>query len=68
MDVQGLKMAVEACPCGGQFIFSSLCGANVCNKCENHRGLERCYCGWSLTNPGNGRQELIEMGESIDPE
>jgi hypothetical protein len=65
---QLFKMAVEACPCGGQFAFSPLCGANVCHKCGNHRGLERCYCGWSLTNPGHGRQELIEMGETIDPE
>jgi hypothetical protein len=29
--------------------------------------LARCYCGWSA-NGGNGRAELEEMGETIDPD
>ena len=42
------------------------CGARICNVCGNHTGLERCYCGWSLTSPGRGREELEEAGETID--
>lgn len=49
-----------------EFDFSSYCGAYVCDDCGNHRGLERCYCGWSKTAPGQGRTELIEMGETIE--
>jgi hypothetical protein len=30
--------------------------------------LERCYCGWSCTKPGYGREELEAMGETIEPE
>lgn len=44
------------------------CGARVCIECGDHAGLERCYCGWSRTSPGRGRQELEEMGETIDEE
>ena len=33
------------------------CGANVCDDCEYHDGLARCYCGWSESG-GDGRQEL----------
>jgi hypothetical protein len=54
--------------CGGFFEWSRYCGAKVCLECGYHRGLERCYCGWSLTRPGEGRQELEEMGEQIDEE
>ena len=32
-------------------------GAYVCDECGAHRGLERCYCGWSVTE---------EMGETIE--
>ena len=46
--------------------FNAYCGAHVCD-CGDHRGLARCYCGWSLTQPGDGYQELIEMGETIEP-
>jgi hypothetical protein len=54
--------------CGGDFWFNRYCGAYVCAECGNHKGLARCYCGWSLTSPGRGRQELEEMGEVIEPE
>jgi hypothetical protein len=29
--------------------------------------LVLCYCGWAL-NDGNGRAQLEELGENIDPE
>jgi hypothetical protein len=48
--------------------FRKYCGARVCTECDDHSGLERCYCGWSRTSPGRGRQELEEMGETIDEE
>jgi len=48
--------------------FSRYCGVGVCIDCGEHQGLERCYCGWSKTAPGRGREELIEMGETIEPE
>lgn len=47
--------------------FSRYCGANVC-ECGEHKGLERCYCGWSRTSPGHGYAELVEMGETIEEE
>lgn len=50
------------------FVWNTYCGANVCRICEHHRGLARCFCGWSETSPGRGRQELEEMGERIDPD
>lgn len=53
------------CSCGGSFEFSTYCGCKVCTNCMNHKGLARCYCGWSASG-GDGRRELIEMGEVID--
>jgi hypothetical protein len=49
------------------------CGAEVCwvvaedgsDECRDHKGLARCYCGWSASG-GNGRQELLDMGENLD--
>lgn len=58
---------VELCACGGVFHFDEYCAAYVCQACGNHQGLDRCYCGWSVCG-GDGRRELIEMGETIDPE
>lgn len=58
---------IPGCPCGGTFRMVPACGAKVCDKCRKHQGLERCYCGWSEIRPGQGRQELVEMGETIDP-
>jgi hypothetical protein len=57
----------ETCTCGGEIRWSKFCGAKVCTNCDNHAGLARCYCGWSA-NGGNGRQQLEELGETIDPE
>lgn len=58
---------MEKCKCGGEYERQDYCGARVCVECGNHRGLARCYCGWA-EGGGDGRQELIEMGETIDPE
>lgn len=44
---------------------SRYCGVRVCTECGAHRGLDRCYCGWSRSG-GNGRAELQEDGEVID--
>jgi len=45
--------------------FRAYCGAKVCDSCEDHEGLARCYCGWAASG-GNGIRELVEMGEQID--
>lgn len=52
--------------CNHVYVWSSYCGCYVCCKCGDHRGLTRCFCGWSKTTPGRGRQELEEMGETIE--
>jgi hypothetical protein len=57
----------KKCECGGEYCFNRYCGCMVCGECDDHRGLARCYCGWSLSG-GNGRAELEEMGETIEPE
>ena len=28
--------------------MSSYCGAFVCVKCGDHKGLARCFCGWGM--------------------
>ena len=53
------------CECGGEYYYGIDCGAYVCSACRAHEGLVRCYCGWSRSG-GNGRTELIEMGECLD--
>jgi hypothetical protein len=55
--------------CGEPAIyFSAECGRAVCTACEDHPGLARCFCGWSRSSPGRGREELEELGERIEPE
>ncbi|MGB9886474.1 MAG: hypothetical protein ACPLRW_05680 [Moorellales bacterium] len=54
--------------CNHEYEFNRYCGAYVCVRCGRHKGLERCFCGWSLTRPGRGYEELLEMGEVVDPE
>lgn len=63
------EMQPELCSrCGeGYYQFNDYCGAHVCSNCGDHKGLCRCYCGWAASG-GNGRAELIEMGETIEPE
>lgn len=49
----------------GHYWFNNHCGARVCDHCRNHKHLARCFCGWSESG-GDGRRELVEMGEQID--
>lgn len=56
---------IDTCTCGGTYWSDRSCGADVCDKCRDHKGLARCYCGWSLSG-GNGYTELIEAGETIE--
>jgi len=45
---------------------SRQCGVLVCDACDSHKGLVRCYCGWAESG-GDGYAELEEMGETIEP-
>lgn len=38
-------------PHAHDYPFDRRCGAHACIHCDDHRGLARCYCGWSHT-PG----------------
>lgn len=53
--------------CKHNYAFDSYCGAHVCIKCDDHKGLARCYCGWAMSG-GDGRAELVDMGEVIEPD
>ena len=57
-----------SCENGHVYRLKGYCGAYVCLECDDHKGLERCYCGWSKTSPGHGREELEDMGETIESE
>jgi hypothetical protein len=62
------KKAKKCEKCGSDSVeFSRYCGADVCNDCNHHQGMARCYCGWAVSG-GDGRRELVEMGETIEPE
>ena len=52
-------------PHAHEYEFRNYCGAKVCAHCDDHKGLARCYCGWSKSG-GDGYAELIDMGEQID--
>ena len=54
----------EKCHCGGEYDYSRHCAVHVCDSCDDHHGLVRCYCGWSASG-GDGARELIEMGEYV---
>ena len=47
------------------YLFMSGCGVEVCMDCDDHKGLARCYCGWSA-NGGDGYAQLSDMGETIE--
>lgn len=60
------------------FQASPSCGAWLCGLCDHHahidrqtgqivQNLARCWCGWAESG-GNGREELEEMGEIIEPD
>ena len=40
------------------------CG-KVCADCGDHQGIALCFCGWP---DGRGREDLIDAGETIEPE
>jgi len=50
-----------------RYAINRYCGAYICYECWDHRGLARCFCGWAQDG-GDGRDQLIEMGETIEPE
>lgn len=60
-------MKAKQCSCGGDAPLNRHCGAYICDDCDKHIGLSRCYCGWSETG-GDGYLELIDDGETIEPE
>lgn len=62
----GIEGEGVRCRCGGTFYFERGCGALVCDRCEEHQGFARCFCGWSASG-GDGRAELEDLGEVIDP-
>lgn len=53
------------CACGGEYEMDRHCGARVCWSCQDHKGLARCYCGWTSHGGGGGEAELAEMGEYV---
>jgi len=55
----------ESC---GAWICSGLCGAHFTYQGKDKEPgpmLARCYCGWAADG-GNGRQQLVEMGENVE--
>lgn len=48
-------------------LSNNSCGAKICNVCGDHEGMDRCFCGWARDG-GNGKQQLVEMGETIEEE
>lgn len=61
--------AIKKCDkCGQNTVtLNRYCGAWVCNACGHHNGFEKCFCGWSLSGR-DGYRELIEDGETIEPD
>jgi hypothetical protein len=55
------------CDCGGDTVWSRYCGAHICERCDRHVGMVRCYCGWAESG-GDGYAELVEAGETIEPD
>ena len=60
------KKPCEKCNTG-IYYPSTECGCNICDECGDHRGCVRCFCGWAADG-GDGRRQLINMGETIEPE
>ena len=44
---------------------SRSCGVKICYDCGEHKGLVRCFCGWSASG-GDGYGELVGMGEQVE--
>jgi hypothetical protein len=34
--------------CKHEYYFNKYCGADVCSKCGEHKGLAHCFCGWKI--------------------
>ena len=51
--------------CGGEYEWDYSCAAQICDECNDHFGLDRCYCDWARSGR-SGIQELEAMGEIID--
>ncbi len=56
-----------ACGARGSMFRSRQCGVLVCDACDHHKGLVRCYCGWAESG-GDGYAELEDWGETIEAE
>jgi hypothetical protein len=55
--------------CGkGHYHFSAYCGADVCDKCYDHKGLAMCYCGWKSGGGHATALDFAECGVRIDEE
>jgi hypothetical protein len=63
----GAAVAFEIVCAHADTFRSRSCGVNVCHDCGHHERLVRCFCGWAASG-GNGRAELVELGETIDPD
>lgn len=46
--------------CDGHYYWRGYCGAYVCDKCEDHADLARCFCGWGIHESGDPEQ-ILEM-------
>jgi hypothetical protein len=49
-----LDSVVTCTSCGSDSTWAVGCGAFVCEVCEDHKGLVRCYCGWDSYVPEDG--------------
>ncbi|RLI32587.1 hypothetical protein DRO51_01480 [Candidatus Bathyarchaeota archaeon] len=43
----------EKMECEHDYVWSNYCGAYVCKKCGHHKGLAKCFCGWSKSGELN---------------
>jgi len=58
-DVEFIDMAQNECD--HDYKWNKKCGAEVCSKCNEHRGLAKCFCGWNLQD---GERLEDDIGES----
>jgi translation initiation factor 2 beta subunit (eIF-2beta)/eIF-5 len=74
--VQSVLEYLEVEECAHNWHRNDSCGAYVCTSCFQHANVNRetqeviqtfvrCICGWAQDG-GNGRQQLIEMGENLE--
>ena len=50
---------VEADGCLHDYQMQPGCGVEVCTKCDEHKGLARCFCGWNL-QPGERLEDDVD--------